>query len=86
PLTLADIAQVACLSPNHLLRTFKQAFQMTPHQMLTSTRLEAAKRLLKTTHHSVTEICLMVGFESLGSFSWLFRNKVGCSPDTFRKK
>lgn len=86
PLMLADIAQVACLSPNHLLRTFKQAFHMTPHQMLTEVRLNRAKWLLQTTNHSVTEICLMVGFESLGSFSWLFRKKVGCSPDTFRKR
>jgi len=86
PLTLDDMAQAACLSPNHFLRTFKQAFAQTPHQFVTQLRLERAKRLLAQTDRSVTEICAMVGFESLGSFSWLFARRVGISPEGYRRR
>jgi AraC family transcriptional regulator len=86
PLTLAELADVACLSPNHLLRTFKQLFGQTPHQFITSKRLEEAQRLLLRTERSVTEICFAVGFESLGTFSWLFRRRCGVSPTEFRRQ
>jgi AraC-like DNA-binding protein len=86
PLALEEMAQVACLSPNHFLRTFKQAFAQTPHQFVTQLRLERAKRLLAQTSRSVTEICATVGFESLGSFSWLFTRRVGMSPEAYRRR
>lgn len=86
PLTLDELACVACLSPNHFLRTFKAAFHQTPHQYLTARRLEQARRLLLQTDLSVTEICFAVGFQSLGSFSSLFRRQVGLSPQVFRQQ
>lgn len=86
PLTLDEMAQVACMSPNHFLRTFKQAFAQTPHQFVTQLRLERAKRLLRKTGDSVTNICATVGFESLGSFSWLFARRVGLSPEAYRRR
>lgn len=84
-LTLDEVARIACLSPSHFLRTFQQAFQQTPHQFLTAKRLERAQRLLRHTELPVTEVCFAVGFESLGSFSTLFRRHVGCSPAQFRQ-
>jgi AraC-like DNA-binding protein len=86
PITLNDIAAVACLSPNHLLRAFKQAFGQTLHQFVIEERLRHAQRLLLTTDRPVTEICLAVGFESPGSFSWLFKRKFGRSPQAFRRQ
>ncbi len=86
PLSIAELANVACLSPNHFLRTFKQLFRQSPHQYLTAKRLEAAQRLLRQTDATVTEICFEVGFESLGSFSDLFRRRVGLSPDAYRRR
>jgi AraC-like DNA-binding protein len=86
PITLADMAAVAGLSPNHLLRTFKQLFRQTPHQYLTDRRLEQAQKLLHQTDRSVTDICFAVGFESLGAFSWLFRRQVGFSPTDYRRQ
>ncbi|MDQ3665515.1 MAG: AraC family transcriptional regulator [Acidobacteriota bacterium] len=86
PLTLKDIAAVACLSPNHLLRSFRQAFRRTPHQFLTAKRLEHAERMLADSNLSVTEICFSVGFESLGSFSRMFRRHTGFSPNEYRRK
>jgi AraC family transcriptional regulator len=84
PLTLETLAQVACLSPSHFLRTFKQAFHQTPHQFLTDQRLRHAQHLLRHTTQPITDISLAVGFESLGSFSWLFKRRLGLSPLAYR--
>src|SRR5262249_36071352 len=86
PITIDEMARVACLSTNHFLRTFQQAFRQTPHQFLTTQRLERAKKMLLHTDLPVTDICLSVGFESLGSFSSLFRRKLGAPPEKFRRK
>jgi AraC-like DNA-binding protein len=86
PLTLEEMAQIACLSPNHFLRTFRQVFRQSPHQYLTALRMERAQKLLAVTELSVTEICYAVGFASLGSFSWLFRRHFGISPEAYRQR
>jgi AraC family transcriptional regulator len=85
-LTLEDMAAVAGLSANHLLRTFKHLFRQTPYQYLTTRRLEQAQKLLRQTDCPVTDICFAVGFESLGAFSWLFRRRVGLSPIEYRRQ
>jgi AraC-like DNA-binding protein len=84
-ITLDDIAKIACLSPTHLLRTFRQLFGETPHRYLVRRRLEHAAELLAASDRSVTEVCLEVGYESLGSFSSLFRRRYGISPDRYRR-
>lgn len=84
-ITLDDMARVACLSPTHFLRTFKQAFHETPHHYLTTRRLERAQRMLRQTDLPITDICFAVGFESLGSFSSLFKRRVGSSPLAYRQ-
>jgi len=84
--TLTDLASVACLSPNHLLRTFRQAFGQTPHQYIVTRRLGRARELLAKTEISVTDICLEVGFESMGSFSHLFRKRFGVAPSEYRQQ
>jgi AraC-like DNA-binding protein len=85
PVTLDEMAQVACLSPNHLLRTFRAAFGVTPHQYLVSRRLDRAKSLLAYTDNPVTEISVAVGYQSLGTFSREFAARVGLSPSAFRR-
>jgi AraC family transcriptional regulator len=82
---LTRIANEAYLSPHHFLRQFKLLFGKTPHQYVVSKRLELALRLLQDNTISITEICSKVGFESLGSFSWMFKKKFGVSPDQYRK-
>lgn len=83
-LSVAQVARVACLSPYHFHRAFRQAFGETPMRHLQARRLRAACRLLSATDRPVTTIGQDVGFESLGTFSWLFRKRFGLSPREFR--
>lgn len=82
---LEDIAAVCFLSVNHLLRTFKQAYGLSPYQYLTFVRLNRAKILLETEHHSVNEVVMLVGFESVSSFIRLFKATFECTPLKFKK-
>jgi AraC-like DNA-binding protein len=82
---LSTLAEIACLSPFHLLRVFQSAFGQTPHQYLNRCRIERAKFLLAKTRLPVTAICLEAGFTSLGSFSSLFTKVCGMSPRLWRQ-
>jgi len=84
--SLSDAAKTACLSPFHLLRVFRAAFQQSPHHYLMERRLERAKFLLERTEIPVTSICLDCGFSSLGSFSALFHRLCGMSPRAWRNR
>jgi len=84
-LCLDDMSRAACLSPHHFHRLFHGAFGQTPHAYVSGLRLERAAALLARTELPVTDICLAVGFESLGSFSVLFRRRTGLTPTAFRQ-
>jgi AraC-like DNA-binding protein len=84
PITVDDLSREVALSPYYLIRAFRVVYKQTPHQYLVGLRISRAKELLRNTDLSVTEICAAVGFESLGSFSTLFRNAVGLSPSAYR--
>jgi AraC family transcriptional regulator len=86
PLTLADIARVACLSENHLLRTYKQLFGVSPGAALRSARLAHARRLVESTAIPVTRIALEAGYESPSTFSTTFSRHFGVSPAELRRK
>jgi AraC-like DNA-binding protein len=86
PLTLEMIAREAALSPFHLHRSFRRLFGETPHDYLTRRRIERATTLLKSTEMPVTDVCYACGFQSLGSFSTLFRKRTGASPVQFRTR
>src|SRR3954464_12534577 len=77
PLCIPRLARVAEVSEAHFIRTFRLTFGETPHRYLQRRRVERAMFLLRATDRSVTDICLDVGFSSLGSFSRTFRNIVG---------
>ena len=84
-LTLDQLARDASLSPGQFIRAFKAVFGKTPHQVRIEARLELAKRLLITDSVSVTDVCALAGFASLGTFSSVFARRVGVSPSAFRR-
>ncbi len=83
-ITLEQLAAVACMSPNHLLRSFKQLYGQSPINYLKDVRMDRAKALLQKTTLSIQEICFASGYESLGTFSNTFKNRTGFSPSQYR--
>src|ERR1700738_3204952 len=80
PLDVAALARIACVSEAHFIRTFRATFGETPHRYLQRRRVERSMFLLRETDRSVTDICLDVGFSSLGTFSRTFSEILGESP------
>jgi AraC-like DNA-binding protein len=86
PLTLEELASVACMSKYHFLRLFKATYRLTPMEYVSQRRIERAQDLLRATNLTVTEVCFAVGFSSLGSFSSRFRSLVGESASEFQRR
>src|SRR5690349_22447012 len=86
PLTLDAMARAAHLSKFHFARAFTKTYGETPRMYLTRRRIERAKDLLRAANLTITEICFLVGFESLGSFSSRFRDLVGATPSDYRRQ
>lgn len=84
PLDLDQVAREACFSRYHFVRLFRMMFGITPHQYLMRRRVDKAKELLIMQKYNVTEVCFEVGFESLGSFSTLFKRISGVPPIAYR--
>ena len=84
-LNLNLLSHIHFISKYHLLRLFKKYYGQTPRQYLIDKRIEKSKEQLKN-GMSVTETCFAVGFESLSSFSTLFKTKTGKSPTEFQKE
>jgi AraC-like DNA-binding protein len=84
PITVADLAESARLSPAHFSRQFRRAFGESPHAYLLTRRLERAAAMLRTTDRSVAYICTAVGLSSIGSFTTTFTRVYGKSPTAYR--
>src|SRR6202048_1354606 len=84
PLDIAHLARVASVSDAHFIRTFRATFGETPHRYLQRRRVERAMFLLRETERSITDICMDVGFNSVGTFSRTFRDIVGETPMAYR--
>jgi AraC-like DNA-binding protein len=84
-LTLEDLGAVAAMNSQHFLRMFKQVYSITPHQFIIDLKLRKAKVLLETSPMTISEICQAIGFESVFSFSILFKGRFGLPPSGFRQ-
>ncbi|MGR8009104.1 helix-turn-helix transcriptional regulator [Streptomyces hypolithicus] len=86
PLDLDAVSAHAGYSRYHFIRAFKAVYGDTPGQYLSRRRIERAEEMLRTANLSVTEICALVGFASLGTFSARFKKQTGCSPSLYRTR
>jgi transcriptional regulator GlxA family with amidase domain len=84
PLRVDDLARAASMSRAHFSRAFRRAFGESPHAYLLTRRLERAAALLRTTDRSVTDVCFLVGLQSVGSFTTSFSRTYGRSPTAYR--
>jgi AraC-like DNA-binding protein len=83
-ITLERAAREACLSPFHFQRLFRRTFGETPQEFLTRRRMDAAKDLLAD-GAPVTDVCMTVGYSSMGTFSSRFAALVGEPPSVYRR-
>ena len=86
PLDIRSLARIAYVSEAHFIRVFRATFGETPHRYLQRRRVERAMFLLRETDHPVSDICLDVGFSSLGTFSRTFTDIVGEPPTAYRSR
>jgi AraC-like DNA-binding protein len=86
PLDIPALARIAAVSEAHFIRTFRTTFGETPHRYLQRRRIERAMALLRDTDVPVTDVCLRVGFNSLGTFSRTFQSLVGLPPSAYRRR
>lgn len=86
PLDLGMLARVAGVSKFHFVRSFEAAYGETPIRYLTRRRIERAQDLLRLANLTVTEVCMSVGFASLGSFSTRFTALTGQTPTAYRDR
>src|SRR4051812_23065008 len=86
PLDLDALASAAHVSKYHFARSFRAAYGASPMRYLTERRVERAQDLLRSANLTVTEICMLVGFSSVGSFSATFRRMVGETPTQYRDR
>lgn len=86
PLDVEALAAGVHLSAGHLSRRFREEYGESPYAYLMTRRVERAMTLLRSTDRSVTEICMAVGFSSLGTFSTRFKELVGVPPSTYRAR
>lgn len=86
PLPIDAVAREAGLSTGQFIRRYAAVFGATPHQHRILARLERARQLLAAGDQPVTQVCLEVGFSSLGSFSELFHRRTGESPSVYRRR
>lgn len=84
PLDVRSVAAIAHVSEAHFSRSFRAVFGETPHRYLQRRRVERSMFLLRETDRSITDVCLDVGFSSLGTFSRTFREIVGETPSAYR--
>jgi AraC-like DNA-binding protein len=84
-ISIPDLAEKACLSPFHFIRTFKAEIGYTPHEYILNTRVNAAKFYLKTTKNSLKDIVYSCGFSNESSFSNTFKRLTGFTPVQYRK-
>jgi AraC-like DNA-binding protein len=84
PLNVDELARIALMARSHFIREFRRVFAETPYRYLQRRRVERAMFLLRHRSETVTDVCVAVGFTSLGSFSRTFTGIVGLSPTAYR--
>jgi AraC family transcriptional regulator len=84
-LSIADLAQVAGMSPYYFMRMFKKSMHVTFRQYVIQTRIDRAKELLRSRELSIADIALQCGFTSQSHFTNVFRQSIGSTPRAYQR-
>lgn len=84
-INIQELADYSCLSVTHLIRSFRQAYQVTPHQFLMRIRLNRAKFLLNNTAYPINEVVNIVGLDSTSTFIKVFKERFQTTPLQYRR-
>ena len=85
-ITLKELANEACLSPYHVIRTFKATFGVTPHRYIIDLKVGFAKRMISNNSASFSQIAFMTGFSNQSHFSRVFKQLTGLTPSEYRNQ
>lgn len=85
PLTVKEIAAHCSMSPSAFQRAFRQTFGCSVHHYITEQRVQEAKRLLRNTDWSISEIAAASGFSGQAHLTTVFRVQTGATPARYRK-
>jgi len=85
-ITLQELADLISLSRFHFCTAFRIATGHTPYDWLMRERIAYAKTLLREPALRITDIALVVGYETQSAFSASFRKVAGLTPSEFRRK
>lgn len=85
-ISVAQLAEVLCLSPDRLGHLFRDGVGQAPLQYINEIRLRKAMNLLQTEEYTVTEVAQAVGFFDYNHFGRLFRRRYGCTPNQVRQE
>lgn len=84
--SLKEVALEACLSVNHLLRSFKAVFGLSPYQFLAKVKLSKARHLLEKGNYRIAQVAYLVGFDSISSFIRLFKSAFNITPLQYKRQ
>lgn len=85
-LSLEDIAEHFYLSQEHVIRKFKKAYDITPHQYMLQSKIRLAMVMLQSSELSVEEISEKLTFSDPRHFSATFKKFVGLRPSAYRNQ
>lgn len=84
-ISLNDVSDVACMTTNSFCRFFKRMTNKSFTQFLNEVRIRNASRMLIQDDVSVSEVCYMVGYNSITNFNKQFKQIMGCTPKAYRE-
>ena len=84
PVSLADLASVAKLSPMHFAAQFRAATGLRPHELLLRRRIDHAQAMLADPRAKLVDVALSVGFQTQAHFTTVFKRFVGATPHRWR--
>ena len=84
-ISLNDVSEIACMTTNSFCRFFKKMTNKSFTRFLNEVRIRNASRLLVQDNLSISEVCYLVGYNSITNFNKQFKQIMGRTPKNYRE-